>query len=1110
MPIPIHPPTLFVPDRPDLAHAPSWPADADFLGDEHRGIFDATKHLPGWQDPPDSFKLYEMGFHAGSVILEVGVFGGRSAVVELRGALAGAAVRGGPAPQFFGVDVDPFYLERSYPSIDAAGLADHAALFHGDLGRFLDEFPIVPTMVFVDGDHRYPGCWSDLARLADALAPGTPVLCHDYGGIPGVRRAVDEWIATGRFVRMGRFAGSILLRVADRPGRDVPRVARGLAPSRFAALRDALRARYTSPTPPTLRRDAHYTPVRDLTAEATADLRGPCDAHVASGRGRWPYARPSTPPLPPTLPGGLPWPRISIVTPTFNQGTFIEETLLSVRHQDYPNVEHIIIDGGSTDETLAILERHRDALAAVVSEPDRGQSDAINKGMRLATGEILAWLNSDDMLAPGALAAVALAFHTGGADLVAGECHVHRDGTPWQRHLTSCDDGPLPLDDLMDVDSRWLQGQFFYQPEVFFSREAWDKAGGRVREDLYFSMDYDLWIRMAAQGARLRVVGRPLALFRAHQEQKTANNHGGGFRVELPKARDEAAAALGRAVPPSAPAATRDRLRVALFNDLGYAYGAGIAHRRIAAALRLCGHEVRVVAASGAEIHAAAPRCTAQAVVDRLAEGSPDLVVVGNLHGANVDPEVVGAIAARWPTAILLHDLWWLTGRCAYPGGCDQYLRRCDAQCACQAEYPAMDRGHVAEAWDAKRRVLSLPNVHLWANSRWAMGKARQALTAAANAGRTPPIDWISFGVELDTFRPRDKADARERLGLPRDAFLIMSSSSSLADPRKGLAHLAEAMRLLALPDAQVVCVGWFGEGQQPPIPGMRAMGYIDDPARLADLYAASDLFVGPSLEEAFGQVYVEAAACGTPSVGYAVDGKVEAIADGISGRLAASVDPAALAEAIREVYVHADLRRAMGGWARAWAENHWSMSASARRLAVVLRKQGFAARAGIGPKLGLAFDEPCAPEPVMVAPGAPAWRAVDGFDWWEGPYPDRGLGRCRWARGPIARVAIEAPGGTVRILIAGRNHETGQRVRLVHGGQSLGEREVAPHAGTSDQVLVFEAALPRGPATLDLHFWRWKADGPRPLAMLITGISVLPATPSAAVVEPKPAPAHA
>jgi glycosyltransferase involved in cell wall biosynthesis len=103
-------------------------------------------------------------------------------------------------------------------------------------------------------------------------------------------------------------------------------------------------------------------------------------------------------------------PKISIVTPSFNQGRFIEKTILSVIEQDYPNLEYIIIDGGSTDESVEIIKKYEKHLAYWVSEPDRGQSHAINKGFERATGEIFGWLNSDDWYHPGALKALAEAF----------------------------------------------------------------------------------------------------------------------------------------------------------------------------------------------------------------------------------------------------------------------------------------------------------------------------------------------------------------------------------------------------------------------------------------------------------------------------------------------------------------------------------------------------------------------------------------------------------------------------------------------------------------------------------------------------------------------------
>jgi glycosyltransferase involved in cell wall biosynthesis len=1080
----INPPDLVQQERPHFAYEPSWASSGGFVNDEHRAIYEATRDYPGWQDPADSEKLYEMGFHNGSVILEIGVFGGRSAVVELRGALAARAKNPGlPPPQFFGVDVDGGFVDRSFRTLTTAGLADQCLLFHGDFARFLREMPIVPTMVFVDGDHRYPGCWADLKLLAEHLASGTPVMCHDYGGIPAVRRAVDEWIASGLYDAMGQFAGSMLLRARGVQGRRP----RGLSPGVFSAARAALLDRYFATTPPMLRLSAMHTPVRDLTAPVRRELGGENVLRVSSRRAAWPFAAPDAPPLPATMSGGYPWPRITVVTPSYNQGRYIEETILSVRNQGYPNLEHIVMDGGSTDQTREVVERYRDGIAHFVGEKDEGQSDAINKGFALATGDILMWLNSDDMLAPGALAAAALAIRQSGADMVAGECHIYRDGKLIQRHLTSCENGPLSLDDLLDIDNCWMAGQFFYQPEVMFTRELWEKAGSHVRQDLYHSMDYELWLRFAHAGAKLHVIGRPAALFRAHDEQKTAGDVGGGFRAELPKARDAFLERIGKARPAPHAAATRRSLRVVMFNDLGYAYGAGIAHRRLAEAFLAAGHQVFAVAATSNDHHASTPQATFTEIVARIASLEPDLVVVGNLHGAHIDPAVLGQIGAKFPTAFVMHDLWLLTGRCAYTGGCRTYISGCGEACTCAPGHPVLPPEEVGPAWKTKRRVLeNTENFSIWGNSDWAVRCTDEALAASPSR---PPAAAIKFGFDLEVLRPRDKATCRDALGLPRDAFIIMSSASSVADPRKGLAHLAEALQRLQLPDVLVTCVGWHNTGETPPIPGMRPLGYTTDPQRLAMIYAAADLFVGPSLEEAFGQVFIEAAACGTPSIGYPVDGKPEAILDGVSGVLTHSVSSGALAEAIEELYANPAYRQNLGKWGRLWVENEWSLSASYHRISCVMRRHGLADRLGLVRKIDLAIRPPDAPEPVLLRPTFPAWRPVSNFDYWEGPYPDRNLPRCRWTHGPVASFEIDSDRSTrQRLMISCRSFDAGQRVRLVHNGRIVDERPV-PVCAEHDHVLWFDLTLEAGRNTFDMHFWRWNVSG-RPLALLITGIT--------------------
>ena len=122
----------------------------------------------------------------------------------------------------------------------------------------------------------------------------------------------------------------------------------------------------------------------------------------------WPWTE-QTEPLPPRMPDGSEWPRISIVTPSYNQGEFIEETIRSVLLQGYPNLEYIIIDGGSKDNSIELIKKYEKYLAYLVSEPDKGQSHAINKGFRRATGVLVGWQNSDDFYHSGAFEAAAKA-----------------------------------------------------------------------------------------------------------------------------------------------------------------------------------------------------------------------------------------------------------------------------------------------------------------------------------------------------------------------------------------------------------------------------------------------------------------------------------------------------------------------------------------------------------------------------------------------------------------------------------------------------------------------------------------------------------------------------
>ena len=208
-------------------------------------------------------------------------------------------------------------------------------------------------------------------------------------------------------------------------------------------------------------------------------------------------------------------PKISIITPSFNQADYIEQTICSVLDQEYHNLEYIIIDGGSTDKSAEIIKKYSKYLSYWISEPDKGQSDAINKGYNKATGDVINWLNSDDYYEPGSLDKIGAVFSDTTVNIYCGISRIFGNGIEYQSKGTDIYPGNL------EKTIGWAR---IDQPETFMRKKVWDKLGS-VDTRLHYLMDRELWIRYLLHFGFDGIVKSDelIANFRLHPGSKTVS-----------------------------------------------------------------------------------------------------------------------------------------------------------------------------------------------------------------------------------------------------------------------------------------------------------------------------------------------------------------------------------------------------------------------------------------------------------------------------------------------------------------------------------------------------------------------------------------------------------
>jgi glycosyltransferase involved in cell wall biosynthesis len=319
-----------------------------------------------------------------------------------------------------------------------------------------------------------------------------------------------------------------------------------------------------------------------------------------------------------------------------------------------------------------------------------------------------------------------------------------------------------------------------------------------------------------------------------------------------------------------------------------------------------------------------------QAVLREVISIDPDVIIVGNLHGA------------RWPISLLealgkldaltvayMHDCYYISGRCAYPGQCRLYETGCDERCLTADKYPPLDRSKIAEAWQLRRRIFCGRNgLPLATNSRWTLGMAQRNLSNLFYA------DVVYLGLDEDLFKPIDRLLARRLLRIPDNRFVVLCGAVNLSDKRKG-GHLLK--QIVSALSKKVLFLMFGAESER--LKGVMPTGLIRDYRKMPLLYSAADIFLGTALEEAFGQTLCEAAACELPVVAFNVGGVPEIARHDMNARLVNQFSARGAIDEIGFFMDNTSKRREYGRAGREIVTRQFSLMKQGERWMEYLRK---------------------------------------------------------------------------------------------------------------------------------------------------------------------------
>jgi glycosyltransferase involved in cell wall biosynthesis len=392
-----------------------------------------------------------------------------------------------------------------------------------------------------------------------------------------------------------------------------------------------------------------------------------------------------------------------------------------------------------------------------------------------------------------------------------------------------------------------------------------------------------------------------------------------------------------------------DPLTIVLINDVGFQFGAGIAMRRQATSFLLNGWNVAAVAWSPgtAPQPPSARGFDAQenwlgfrgllgmdprrglseyqiisGIASSVSSFSPDVIIIENIHGAGWPPALAPALGKIAPTAVYMHDCYWVTGRCAHAGPCELYKTGCDARCPTAQMYPPLAPEKIAPAWMLRGDIFGGPGgIPLIANSSWTRDFVRKRF------GDRARTEVVHLGLDHQLFAPIPKGLARELLRVPQDKTVVLLGSVDMRDRYKGGPLLEELHQaLIARKDVAVILFGQASDRMT----ATKAFGLVRDERLMPFIYSAADIFVSASTAESFGQTLLEASACGVPVVAFDVGGVRDVIVNGETGILVDQRGHEKLLTAVDRLIGDSATCERFGRAGRARVEQHFTLERQA------------------------------------------------------------------------------------------------------------------------------------------------------------------------------------